>query len=290
MKNIFHIEGGIPLHGNIAASGNKNAALPLIALSIMLDGPLSLTNLPRIGDVNIMLTMLEEMGATVKFESKNAVTLNAAGISPPEIDSELSGQLRGSVLLAAPMLARFGKVEMPFPGGDRIGRRRLDTHLLALKAMGASIETTSEGYAVTCQGRLRGADILLDEASVTATENTVMAAALAEGQTTIYNAACEPHVQDLCRTLVAAGAVIDGIGTNRLVVNGVRSLGGAEIDISADMIEVGSLIVLAALTGGEVTITNTNPADLRMILLQLKRLGISVKITGNTIHVASNQT
>ncbi|MFH0910126.1 MAG: UDP-N-acetylglucosamine 1-carboxyvinyltransferase [Planctomycetota bacterium] len=287
--DVFRIEGGHPLRGSIAAAGNKNAALPLAALAVMLDGPLHLKNLPRIGDVEAMLALLAEIGVEVEEPAPHEVVLQASGIRDVELKSAWTERLRGSVLLAAPLLTRFGRVYLPFPGGDRIGRRRIDTHLLALEAMGAKVALKPQGYAITCRGRLHGADILLDEASVTATENTVMAAACADGETVIRNAACEPHVQELCRALVSSGASIEGVGTNRLVIRGVRTLSGAAVEIGADYIEVGSLIALAAVTGSEIAITRASPGDLRMILLQFRRLGIAVEVRGESVRVPAGQ-
>jgi len=199
MQSRFRITGGRRLSGAIAASGNKNAALPLVALSILLDGPLRLRRVPGIGDVEAMLTLLDEMKVAVTRDADGSVALDPARADSPLLDAELARKLRGSILLAAPCLARFGEVTLPFPGGDRIGRRRIDTHLLALEALGATVEVRADGYRIRREGRLRGAEILLDEASVTATENAVMAAATAEGESVIYNAACEPHVQEVCR-------------------------------------------------------------------------------------------
>jgi UDP-N-acetylglucosamine 1-carboxyvinyltransferase len=290
MQNIFQIEGGHRLKGTIAASGNKNAALPLVALSAMVDGPLTLRHLPAIGDVGSMLTLLEEIGIRVDRADPGAVTLDGSSLRNINLDKELAHKLRGSVLLAAPLLARLGQVDLPVPGGDRIGRRRLDTHLLALEQLGATVETGPSGYRIICRGRLQGAEILLDEASVTATENTVMAAALAEGETVIYNAACEPHVQELCRAINACGGNVEGIGTNRIVVEGVESLHGAEITIGPDYIEIGSLIVLAAVTGSDITITGVRHEDLRTILMQFGRLGIAPEAVGpDALRISGEQ-
>jgi UDP-N-acetylglucosamine 1-carboxyvinyltransferase len=288
--HTFHIEGGHKLSGSIKASGNKNAALPLAALSIMLDGQLTLTNMPNIGDVHSMLSLLKEIGCKVDFTSEHTVVLDAANIKNLNLNPNESHKLRGVVLMVAPLLNRFGEVHLPFPGGDRIGRRRLDTHLLALEAMGAKVDTRDSGYYISCKGRLKGADILLDEASVTATENTVMAASLAQGKTTIRNAACEPHVQELCHTLIKCGASISGIGTNVIEIEGVKSLSGTEMRIGADHIEVGSFISLAAVTNSEITITDADPQYLQMILMQFKRLGIKVHIKGNAVHVPAGQS
>jgi UDP-N-acetylglucosamine 1-carboxyvinyltransferase len=290
MQNRFRIEGGHPLGGTVTAAGNKNAALPLLALSILLDGPLRLRRVPQIGDVLSMLTLLEEMGVEVARGDDGAVTLDASRISAVELDGDLARRLRGSVLLAAPLLARFGRVRLPLPGGDRIGRRRLDTHLLALEAMGATVEDTPGGYDIRTEGRLHGADILLDEASVTATENTLMAAATAAGQTVIYNAACEPHVQDLCRALQAAGVGVEGVGTNRLAVTGVERLSGLSFEVGPDVIEIGSFVALAAVTGGELRIEGVRPEELRMVLLQFRRLGLRLEVEESALRVPAGQS
>ncbi|MHC4885884.1 MAG: UDP-N-acetylglucosamine 1-carboxyvinyltransferase, partial [Planctomycetota bacterium] len=288
--NTFHIEGGHALSGSIVASGNKNAALPLLALSTMLEGSLTLSNLPLIGDVLSLIQLLEGMGVRAEKRGEHGMVLDASGIRNLHMEQELAHKLRGSILLAAPLLARFGRVEFPFPGGDRIGRRRLDTHLMALEAMGATVESEPGGYVLSRKGRLQGADILLDEASVTATENTVMAAALAEGQTIIRNAACEPHVQELCHALVAAGASIAGIGTNQLTIEGVERLGEVSCEVGSDYLEVGSLIALAAVTGSEISIERVQGEHLRMILMQFQRLGIRVEVEGTTLRVPREQS
>ncbi|MHC4872552.1 MAG: UDP-N-acetylglucosamine 1-carboxyvinyltransferase [Planctomycetota bacterium] len=287
--DTFHITGGKKLRGSIKASGNKNAALPLLALSILLDGELKLNNLPLIGDVLSMISMLEEIGVKCENPGDGTLKINTDNIKNYELNSSLSHKLRGSVLLAAPLLSRFKSVYLPFPGGDKIGRRRLDTHIHAFRELGADIEIKDSGYSITCKNGLKGADILLDEASVTATENAVMAASLAEGQTIIRNAAGEPHVQEVCNALNTAGANISGIGTNQLTIEGVKNLKGIEFDIGADHIEVGSLISLAAVTDSEITITDASPEYLRMILLQFKRLGIEVEIKGNDVFVPAGQ-
>lgn len=221
--DTFHITGGKKLRGEIKASGNKNAALPLLALSIILDGELKLNNLPLIGDVVSMISMLEEVGVKCENRQNGSLSIDAQNIKNYELNSALSHKLRGSVLLAAPLLSKFGSVYLPFPGGDKIGRRRLDTHIHAFRELGAEINIKDAGYKITCRGGLKGADILLDEASVTATENAVMAASLADGETIIRNAAGEPHVQEVCNALNMAGANISGIGTNQLTIEGVKN-------------------------------------------------------------------
>lgn len=284
----FHIEGGHPISGTIRASGNKNAALPIVAAALLTKEPVEISNLPRIGDVLSLLEIVEAMGCKVEWNSENTVTLTAATLHEESMREELCRKLRGSILLAAPLLHRFGMVELPFPGGDRIGRRRLDTHLIALEALGARVDVAS-GVAISIPNGLSGAEILLDEASVTATENTVMAAVLAAGKTTIDNAACEPHVQQLCQLLINMGADIEGVGTNRLVIHGVQSLSGGKIEIGADYLEVASLMTLSALTGGELLIEKASPEHMRMILHQFRRIGIIGAVEGENIRVSRNQ-
>ncbi|MDR0363270.1 MAG: UDP-N-acetylglucosamine 1-carboxyvinyltransferase [Planctomycetota bacterium] len=287
----FHIEGGYPLNGRIRASGNKNAALPILCASILVDDGVWIRNIPRIGDVDTLLTLLESMGMKFAWQGRYDLRPSSAALADRPLDYELCRKVRGSVLLAAPLLHRFGRVEMPFPGGDRIGRRRIDTHLLALQEMGADVEARSNSVLITAPSGLHGADILLDEASVTATENAVMAASLAKGDTVIGNAACEPHVQELCRYLTRNGADISGIGTNELRIRGVKGLHSSAKDVTlgADYLEVASLMALAAITGGEVTIEQASPEHLRMILFQFRRLGIRGEIKGENLHVAANQ-
>lgn len=292
--DAFRIEGGRPLGGTLTASGNKNAALPLAAMSMMLNGPLELTNVPRIGDVNRMFAILREMGAAVEDTGPNATRVDTSGITAEAAkanlaDSVQARKLRGSILFAAPNLVRFGEVEIPFPGGDRIGRRRMDTHLMVFELLGAQVDLTRKGVRIRAPKGLFGTDILLDEASVTGTENAVMAAACAKGSTIIRNAACEPHVQQVCRGLVAAGAKIRGIGTNTLEIDGVDQLGGATLRIGADYIEVASYLILAAVTGGELTIREADPDNLRMAFFHFGRLGIYPEVRGNDIYLGANQ-
>lgn len=285
----FRIEGGHPVSGTIRASGNKNSALPTVAAALLGNAPVTIGNVPRIGDVLTMLDIVSQSGASVDWLEDGRVRISAAGLSEQLcMKGELSRKLRGSILFAAPLLHRFGRVELPFPGGDRIGRRRIDTHLLALEALGARVEVGAT-VNISAPNGLNGAEILLDEASVTATENTVMAAALARGRTVIDNAACEPHVQELCRLLCVMGADIEGIGTNRLVIHGVQSLGGGEFRLGADYLEVASLMTLAALTGGQMLIQDASPQNMRMILFQFARLGIIARPQGEDLFVPREQ-
>lgn len=292
-SSIFRVRGGIPLTGTIRPQGNKNEALPLIAASVLTDRPVRLTNMPDIEDVRLMVEIARSLGVTAEEHFSDGpeshVVLTATSPPASDLPVELSTRLRGSVTLAGPLLARTGRVFLPRPGGDRIGRRRLDTHILALEALGARVKTFPDGFELTCD-RLRGADILLDEASVTGTENAVCAAVLAEGETIIRHAASEPHVQGLCRLLVSMGAKIDGIGSNILRVQGVSSLHGAEHRISPDYLEVGSFIALAAVTRGDLLIEDADLENLRMILLVFSRLGIETRPEGDALRVPPDQS
>ncbi len=286
----FLIEGGYPLSGTIRASGNKNAALPVLAGCLMADNPVTVCNIPRIGDVNTMINLLVSLGVHMTWNGSHDVTLDSTAIDSMSLDRDLCSRVRGSILFAAPLLYRFGQVEIPLPGGDRIGRRRIDTHLLALEALGARVDVGIKSVSFSLPGkRFVGADIMLDEASVTATENTVLAAVIADGKTVIRNAACEPHVQDLCRMLIGMGADIEGVGTNELRVHGVQRLGGTKITLGADYLEVASLIILAAVTGSKIRIEQASPGDMRMIFFHLKRLGICVEVDGEDVVVPRQQ-
>ncbi len=284
----FVIEGGHQLAGAIKPAGNKNAALPLLAAALLSTKRLVLHNLPAIGDVQTKLSLLEKLGVQVERPEAHSVALNAAGLSSENPDAALCRRIRTSPLLAGPLLARRGYATLPRPGGDGIGRRRLDTHFLALRELGTSVEVLPGSYMLRTDG-LRGADIFLDEMSVTGTEQAVLAAVLAKGQTTIGNAASEPHVQDLCRCLNAMGAKISGIGTNLIEIEGVSSLGGAEYTIGPDFMEVGSLIGLAAVTRSELRIVGARPRDLRMARIAFGRLGVSWRDEGDDIIVPADQ-
>lgn len=288
MAEKLVIEGGYPISGTVTPSGNKNAALPLLAACLLTDEPVTLHNVPQIGDVQTMGELLSEVGVSIERIDAHTWRLQARDVYPSKLDPRLFGQLRGSILLAGPLLSRLGMVDLPRPGGDVIGRRRVDTHFLALSALGAEVDTDG---AFRLRGRtLRGADILLDEASVTATENAIMAAVLAEGTTIIRNAACEPHVQDLCNMLNRLGAQIEGIGSNILTIHGVPRLSGGEFTIGPDYMEVGSYIALAALTGGELLIKNAAPHHLRMVGLVFGRLGVRFEARGDDVFVPREQS
>ncbi|MCL2472991.1 MAG: UDP-N-acetylglucosamine 1-carboxyvinyltransferase, partial [Treponema sp.] len=257
----YLIEGGFPLDGTIHASGNKNAALPCIAAALLTDEQVILRNIPEIEDVQVMLEVYTALGGTVDKPEPNTYSLKLENITTPEIPGAQARKIRASILFAGPLLARTGKAVLPPPGGDVIGRRRLDTHLLALTELGAKVKT-NDTFTFSAK-TLKGADIFLDEASVTGTENAVMAAVLAKGKTILTNAAGEPHVQDLCRMLVAMGAKIEGIGSNILTITGVKKLSGCEYEIGSDYMEVGSFIGLAAATGGDLHIEGARFQDLR---------------------------
>src|SRR3954447_3443826 len=287
VPEAFVIEGGTPLIGRIRAAGNKNGALPILAATLLADDVVTLTNVPRIRDVETMLELLSTLGAEADWSGDNEVTVRPQGLSSHEVDPELAKRIRASFLLAGPLLARLGRASVPPPGGDVIGRRRLDPHIHALAELGAEIEINSR-YEMRAD-RLRPKHIFLDEASVMATENTIMAAVLTRGETVVGNAACEPHVQDLCRFLVSLGAQIEGIESNVLRINGVEGLRGGEWRIAPEHIEVGSFIGLAAVTGSDLTIEGAEPNDLISIIPAFGRLGVQVEIDGTTIRVPPNQ-
>jgi UDP-N-acetylglucosamine 1-carboxyvinyltransferase len=283
----FVVQGGIPLSGTITASGNKNAALKLLPACLMTDEPVVLHNIPNIADVHTMIQLLQKLGVDIQPAGEGSWRVHAHKITSHVIDPALAGIIRASIVLAGPMLARIGRVELPPPGGDVIGRRRVDTHIIALKALGAELEW-GERLLFKTAG-LKGANILLDEASVTATENTVMAACLAKGTTTIRNAACEPHIQDLCLFLNQLGAKISGIGSNLLVIEGVDRLHSGEYRIGADIIEVGSFIGAAAITRGRVRIKNASPEHLDMIAIVFNKLGVHWEVENNDVIVPEYQ-
>ncbi len=283
----YLVEGGFPVKGKIKANGNKNAALPCIAATLLTDEEVILRNIPEIEDVHVMLEVLKYLGCSVDKIKNHEYKIKTNDISTGELPAELCGRVRASILFAGPILARTGKVILPPPGGDVIGRRRLDTHFMALKDLGARIDI--DGVFKLSANKLIGEDIFLDEASVTATENAIMAAVLAEGETILSNCASEPHVQDLCKMLNSMGASINGIGSNILRIEGKKKLSGTEYVIGADFMEVGSLIGLCAVTRGELEITNADPHNLRMTKIGFNKLGINWMQENDTIFVPSNQ-
>jgi UDP-N-acetylglucosamine 1-carboxyvinyltransferase len=287
----FIVEGGIPLCGEIEATGNKNEALPALAATLLSADPVTLHNVPDIRDTRDMLALLEGLGASVERLAPHSYRVHAGRLTVDRPDPALAQRIRGSLLLASPLLTRLGSCTLNAPGGDRIGLRRLDTHLLALTRLGARLEEAGGRtlHFTLPGGRFRGDTLFLDEASVTATENALVAAAGAEGTTVIENAACEPHVQGLCRMLAGMGAHIEGIGTNRLTIGGAARLGGTEHTLSPDHVEVGSFIGLAAVTRGELLIRNAGLEHLRMIRLMFRRLGVETVEEGPHLRVPARQ-
>lgn len=291
----LHVEGGQPLAGVVHPQGAKNEALQVIVATLLTEEPVTLRNVPRIADVEQLLLMLQQLGATVAWPDEHTCCICTAGVTPEVLRGEgyshRAAKLRGSVLLVGPLLARFGQGFVARPGGDKIGRRRLDTHLQGFVNLGATLESDARGEGHWVRGRqLKGTYMLLDEASVTGTANIIMAATAAEGKTTIFNAACEPYVQQLCRMLIAMGAEIDGVGSNLLTIHGGHRLHGCTHTLLPDMIEVGSFIGLAALTGGEITIANAGCDALGPIPMQFQRLGVQLeRRNGDDIYIAPNQ-
>jgi len=287
MPPRYLVRGGSTLHGTVRPAGNKNAALPAIAAAVLAEGPVELDNMPRIRDVETMLAILAELGAGVEWLETNHVRIDPRPIENKPLDPRLCARIRASILLAGPLLARFGRVTLPPPGGDVIGRRRVDTHFLALEALGAEVEL-GDNYELFGKA-LKGADIFLDEPSVTGTENALMAAVKAQGRTVLRNAASEPHVQDLARLLVAMGAHIEGIGSNTYVIEGGHPLHGASYSIGPDHIEIGSFIGLAAVTNSALTIEGVRGDDLRGTLLGFERLGIRPRLDGQSLIIDAGQ-
>ena len=283
----YVVQGGARLAGRIRPSGNKNAALPIVAAALLCDEPVHLTNVPRIRDVETLVELLKSVGAEATWTSRNALTIHAKTLRVAELDPELCRKIRASILLAGPLLARCGEIELPPPGGDVIGRRRVDTHFLALQQLGASFELT-DAFVLRAK-KLKGADVFLDEPSVTATENALAAAVAAEGTTVLRNAAGEPHVQDLAHFLVAMGASIEGIGTNTITIHGGRPLHGCTHEIGPDHIEVGSFIGLAAVTRSEITIEKAGVEHLRSTLMGFERLGVVCEVKGADLLIPANQ-
>ena len=290
MTQQFLIEGGIPLNGTVTASGNKNAALKLLPACILTSEPVTLHNIPDILDVRNILLTLQDLGVEVIKLGTNSFRIHAAHIRTTTLNPQLAKLTRASFVFSGPMLGRMGRIELPVPGGDVIGGRPLDTHIQGLRALGAKVELDKGSFRMSAE-KLHGAGLLLQyEQSVTATENTIMGAVLAEGETTIENAACEPHVRDLCHLLVQMGAKIEGIGTNRLHIQGVPSLSGTEFTIGSDFMEVGSFIGAAAVTGGHLRIKNASPRDLGMVQLVYRRLGVEWQVDANDIIVSAEQS
>ncbi len=284
----FVIQGGIPLSGTVTPAGNKNGALPILAACLLTGDEMTIRNVPRIRDVDAMLGLLIGLGVSVNWISDNDVTLSAADISHTDVDRELSERIRASFLVAGPLLARFGAVTMPPPGGDVIGRRRLDPHLDAFRALGATVKPGADIELVASDG-LSATDFIMDEPSVMATENALMAASLAPGTTIIRNAASEPHVQDLARMLISMGAQIEGIGSNVMTVHGQKSLMGCDYTVSPDHIEIASFMALAGVTGGEMRIKDCVVEDLRMIRIIFERLGLHSELDGKDVLIPGKQ-
>jgi UDP-N-acetylglucosamine 1-carboxyvinyltransferase len=281
----FVIQGGVPLSGEITAAGNKNAALPILAACLLTEEEVLLDNVPRIRDTESQLTLLERLGVEVSWVADNSLRLCAAPVSEVTVDEEMASRIRASFLLAGPLLARFGEARMPPPGGDFIGRRRLDAHLDAFRELGARVGGNRWIELSEPPDGLRACRIFMDEPSVMGTENALMAAALTPGPTTIKNAACEPHVQDLARLLSKMGAEVEGIGSNMMTVHGRESLGGAEHSVAPDHIEVASFVALAAATGGELRIRGADPEDLVTVRRQFRRLGLQSMVDDETSDV-----
>jgi UDP-N-acetylglucosamine 1-carboxyvinyltransferase len=285
----FIIEGGYPLSGTVVPAGNKNAALPVLAASLLTEEEVVLRNIPRIRDVAAMVELLVRLGVKVDWREENTLALRADDVSHTDVDPECADRIRASFLLAGPLLARFGRADMPPPGGDVIGRRRLDPHLDAFRALGAEVEADRWYRLRAPAAGLRACDFFMDEPSVMATENALMAAALTPGSTVIHNAAGEPHVQDLARMLMQMGVRIEGTGSNLMIVHGQEQLGGADFTIGPDYIEVGSFIALAACTGGELRIKDVVPEDLRMTRLAFERLGCRIEFDNGDAVVPAEQ-
>jgi UDP-N-acetylglucosamine 1-carboxyvinyltransferase len=285
----FVIEGGVPLSGTIVPAGNKNAALPLLACSLLTDEEVVLHNVPHIRDVEAMLSLLADLGVNVRRRGGNTVALNAGAVEKTQVDARFAERIRASFLAAGPLLARHGSAVMPPPGGDVIGRRRLDPHLDAFRALGATVEHGRDIHLSAPAGGLRACDFFMDEPSVMATENALMAAALTPGTSVIRNAASEPHVQDLARMIVKMGAAVEGIGSNVMHVHGLGSLGGCEHSVSPDHIEIASFMALAGVTGGELRIKGCVADDLRMIRLVFQRLGLRSELVDGDCLVPGGQ-
>ncbi len=287
----FLIEGGAPCSGRVTPSGSKNEALPTIAAALLADKPVTLHNVPKIQDVLVMLDVVSSLGAGVEWIGDHSVTIDAARLSTARLDPDLCRKIRASILFAGPVVGRLGEVILPPPGGDVIGRRRVDTHLNGFAALSASVSVAGSYRLAAPDSGLKGADIFFDEASVTATENLVTAAATARGVTVLRNVAMEPHVQGVCRMLQAMGASIEGVGTPTLTIEGTdgEPLGGCEHTIGPDYLEIGSLVGLAAVTGGELTVEGVRTEDLRMMRVVFERLGVATEVRGTELFVPGRQ-
>ena len=283
----FVIEGGVPINGEVTAAGNKNAALPLLAACLLTDEPITLRNIPQIRDVSVMRDLIESLGAQVEDLDATSWRINARELQPADLNPDLCRLIRASILIAGPMAARVGEFQLPSPGGDVIGRRRLDTHILALRALGVDVKY-DRGFSFQADG-LHGADFLMDEASVTATENAIMAAVTAKGDSIIHNAASEPHVQELCLFLNLLGAQIEDIGSNTLHIHGVPKLHGGEFTIGPDYIEVISFVGAAAVTRGSVRIKNAGAKNLKMIHHIFERMGVTWQVEDDDLVVPAEQ-
>jgi UDP-N-acetylglucosamine 1-carboxyvinyltransferase len=286
----FVIQGGTPLQGEITPAGNKNAALPLLAASLLSEEPVTLTNVPNIRDVRAMCALLESLGVSIKWIENNSVRIHARDVRAGDLDPDLCRGIRASILLAGPMVARTGELHLPPPGGDVIGRRRVDTHILAMQALGAQVDYDRAQHVFNFRSSgLKGANILLDQASVTGTENAIMAAVTAKGTTILRNAASEPHIQELCQFLNSLGAQIANIGSNTLTIDGVPRLHGGEFAVGPDYLEVVSFIGAAVVTRGSIRIRNAGPQYLDMIAMVFQRLGVTWNVDGPDVVVPSDQ-
>lgn len=285
----FLVRGGRPLSGDVTPGGNKNAALPMLAACLLSDQEVILENLPDITDVRVLMEILRSLGASVERKKSGDVHVDAGSLTTTQISEALCRRIRASILVAGPLLSRCGSAELFPPGGDVIGRRRLDTHFLAFESLGTKIEVNGT-YKLEAADGLHGAEIFLDEASVTGTENAIMAASLAKGVSTIENAAAEPHVQDLCEMINALGGKISGIGSSTLTIEGVERLGGGRIRVGTDYVEAGSWVAAAAVTGGGIRVLDQKPRDWRMTRLMFRRLGVETHFEGSALVVPANQT
>jgi UDP-N-acetylglucosamine 1-carboxyvinyltransferase len=291
MTEKFIIQGGTPLTGEVTPAGNKNAALPLLAATLLTSEPVILHNVPTIRDVQAILALLESLGVEIEKIGEHSLRIQAANVCSVALDPDLCRGIRASILLAGPMVARSGELHLPPPGGDVIGRRRVDTHILAIQALGAQVEYDRASHVFNFRAdQLKGANILLDQASVTGTENAIMAAVTAKGETILRNAASEPHIQELCHFLNRLGAKISQIGSNTLHIEGVSSLHGGEFSVGPDYLEVVSFIGAAVVSQGSIRIRKAGPDYLDMIAMVFKRLGVTWMVDGPDIFVPAGQS